>query len=210
MKSFDAALVTELAANTAVPVVLCSIGFNTALNYARFDVPVYISGTKYTPFQFEANAVSYTAGVSADSISIEFASVDQTLVAAVLNNNELGSRFSLKLTAMDTATGRPVQTAGGADAVETFWKGVIDRINFDQEKMTIEVVNDLFRWNKRSLRRHTPSCSWPFKSIECGYTGSATWCDQSYGRCSALGNTGNYGGFRWIKDCQEKEIWWGE
>lgn len=52
------------------------------------------------------------------------------------------------------------------------------------------------------LRRKFPpdrylsiSCSWEFKSIECGYTGSDTTCSRTYADCVDKGNTSRFGGF---------------
>jgi len=36
-------------------------------------------------------------------------------------------------------------------------------------------------------------CRWEFKSVECGYTGSATECDRSLTRCKELNNTERFG-----------------
>jgi hypothetical protein len=49
-----------------------------------------------------------------------------------------------------------------------------------------------------------------YEVTECAYIGSETWCDQSYDRCSALGNADNFGGMRFIPSIAEKEIWWGK
>lgn len=38
---------------------------------------------------------------------------------------------------------------------------------------------------------------------------TVTWCDQSYDRCVILGNTTNFGGFRWLPGLATKNIIWG-
>jgi hypothetical protein len=45
---------------------------------------------------------------------------------------------------------------------------------------------------------------------ECAYLGDETWCDQSYARCVTLGNSDNFGGFRFLPSLMEKDIWWGK
>lgn len=42
-----------------------------------------------------------------------------------------------------------------------------------------------------------------------GTPSTATWCDQSYDRCVILGNTTNFGGFRWLPGLATKSIVWG-
>jgi len=44
---------------------------------------------------------------------------------------------------------------------------------------------------------------------QCLYAGGETWCDRTYARCLVLGNTDNFGGFRWLPSIIDKEIWWG-
>lgn len=48
-----------------------------------------------------------------------------------------------------------------------------------------------------------------YEVTECAYLGSEAWCDQSYARCCNLGNSGNFGGFRFLPSLMEKDIWWG-
>ncbi|MEN6439767.1 MAG: hypothetical protein ABFD97_14425 [Syntrophobacter sp.] len=51
------------------------------------------------------------------------------------------------------------------------------------------------------LRRRFPPCrfialhcNWEFKGLECAYAGAETECDRTFKRCTALGNTGRFGG----------------
>jgi len=44
---------------------------------------------------------------------------------------------------------------------------------------------------------------------QCLYAGAETWCDRTYARCTVLGNTDNFGGFRWLPSIIDKEVWWG-
>lgn len=51
------------------------------------------------------------------------------------------------------------------------------------------------------LRRRFPlhvaipfSCNWPFKGVECGYSGVATSCPRTLDHCRKLGNSVRFGG----------------
>jgi hypothetical protein len=44
----------------------------------------------------------------------------------------------------------------------------------------------------------------------CRYSGAEIWCDRSWDRCSALGNTINYGGFKYLPNIIGKQIYWGQ
>ena len=78
-----------------------------------------------------------------------------------------------------------------------------------EDRATIRALNELVLWRKRPLRSASATCPWTFKGTERGYAGGAGWCDQSYARCSELGNTANFGGFRFLPALMEKQIWWG-
>jgi len=45
-------------------------------------------------------------------------------------------------------------------------------------------------------------------TVEAGNS-SVSWCDQSYDRCRSLGNSTNFGGFRWLPGLAKKNIVWG-
>jgi hypothetical protein len=44
----------------------------------------------------------------------------------------------------------------------------------------------------------------------CKYAGEETTCDRSWDRCDELGNTENFGGFRWVTAAQGRQLWWGQ
>jgi hypothetical protein len=73
----------------------------------------------------------------------------------------------------------------------------------------VNLTNELVLWNKKCLRTQSASCLWVFKGLECAYTGSETWCDQSYERCLALGNQVNHIGSRFLPSLMKTELWWG-
>lgn len=95
-------------------------------------------------------------------------------------------------------------------AVTTVFTGILDACRINHQRAVFEVYNPLIFWKRKTPRRiHQPSCPWPFKGSLCAYAGAETWCDQSFARCTALGNTINFGGFRYLPDLQDKQLWWG-
>ena len=94
--------------------------------------------------------------------------------------------------------------------VQEFIRGFISSWELSSDnQVRISVKNEAMLWAKKTLRIHSSSCPWVFKGTECGYSGTATWCDRNYARCGELLNTDNYGGFRFLPSIMEKEIWWG-
>ena len=75
--------------------------------------------------------------------------------------------------------------------------------------MEIRIVNEMVLWNQKTLRIAQSTCPWIFRGAECGYGGSASWCDQSYERCTALGNADRFGGFEFLPSIMERQVWWG-
>lgn len=104
-------------------------------------------------------------------------------------------------------------TAGGyigPGAILQF-EGGIDAWTIDGSQVKLAAKSEMARWTQRPLALHSVSCRWKdFKGIECGYSGAATWCDRTYTRCVELGNSDNFGGFRWLPSIMDKEFWWGK
>jgi hypothetical protein len=99
-------------------------------------------------------------------------------------------------------------------AVFPIFIGSIDGWNVDESDLQMYVANDMSNWNQRPLNKHGASCRWKkFKgnnsASPCHYSGYESWCDRSYSRCMALGNSANFGGFRWLPSLETKEIFWG-
>jgi hypothetical protein len=89
--------------------------------------------------------------------------------------------------------------------------GFITGYKIDEQICSIDLSTEFFMWRKKTLRLPTPSCPWSFKgTVECGYAGAGTWCDQSPERCKALSNYDNFGGRRWIASIEDKNLWWGD
>jgi len=98
-------------------------------------------------------------------------------------------------------------------AVGIIFSGVLDSARITHQRASFDVYNPLIFWKRKTPRRiHQSSCPWPFAidGSPCQYAGAETWCDQSFERCLELGNTDNFGGFRFLPDLQDKQIWWGK
>jgi hypothetical protein len=232
MRTFAANFTAELAAETAAFVLLLEIETATPVYYTSCDIPVVTGGKRYTPREFAIPRIAAGSGLSVGSIEIEFASVDQLLAALFLGEDVAGAGVLLSIAAMgsdyrvvtdggsgdalsftadDITFGAAPLTfgSGGSDIVMPWFRGLVSTYDLDETDLTVTVVNELILWSKKTLRKCQASCPWPFKGDECGYSGAATWCDQSWTRCTALANTASYGGFRFIRATMEKEIKWG-
>jgi len=93
--------------------------------------------------------------------------------------------------------------------VVDLFQGIISDWNLSETMAQMTIVNEFILWKKKTLRIAQAACPWDFKGTECTYSGGETWCDKSYERCTALSNTDNFGGFRFLPSIAEKSIWWG-
>jgi hypothetical protein len=160
--------------------------------------------TLYQPRGFESRALSYSTAQIVDRARISVDNLDDMFTSAFIGGTPQGSPVTLSLVTLDSNYKVIVEPV-------TLFEGTLDSWSIKQEGELELVVTSLFaKWKQRTIQRQVPSCRWKkFKGPECGYTGNEDWCDRSYKRCQALGNTANFGGNRWLPSIQDKAIWWG-
>ena len=160
------------------------------------------SSNKFETMPFSVTPINYSAKSSVDKAVIEIANVDLQM-SAVFLNEDIMNKWGVLWVAFFNDDNVII-----AQPIEVF-RGLVSTWKLSEPRASITLVNEFIFWNKKTLRKHQSSCRWPFKGIECGYSGAETWCDQSYARCTVLDNTDNFGGFRWLPNLMEKEIYWG-
>lgn len=203
MRTIDAAILAQLQAKTLRPFVLLDFDLDgTNYRYTDCDVPI-VSTYRYSPRSIKMEAVKYSLGKVVDSVKLEVSNLDSALTDAFVDGTPQGGEVLIKLILLNdsyTAVASP----------QIFFQGNIDGWSLDEEKLTVTIASEFVRWNQRTLEKHSASCRWKqFKGTECAYAGAETWCDRSYTRCVTLGNSANFGGFRWLPSIIDKEIWWG-
>lgn len=204
MRSIDPDIVAELSAQELRPFLLLDMEIDSVhYRYTDCDVPIMVSTDRFDPRGFRIDQVRYSLKTIVDSMSLETDNLDDALTAAFVGGTPQGAPTTLKLVVLDSSLAIIVSPV-------TWFEGEIDAWGLDEEKISMMVVSELSRWNQRTLQKHSASCRWKeFTGAECQYAGTETWCDRSYTRCTALGNTDNFGGFRYLPSIMDKEIWWG-
>lgn len=202
MKDFDNSLLTQLSAEESVLCFLISIVVNESqtLYYTTFDIPLFWDNNLYEPNEVSLSTFNYSADLSVDKIQMKFTTVDLSMPAILMNNNLLNNEVIINVGGYD----------GSTVIAEPQFRGFITEWDMDETDLTLMVSNELIHWNKKALRRSDPLCQWGFKSVECGYTGTATSCNKTYSQCEDYSNTNNFGGFRFLPSIEENEIWWGK
>lgn len=167
------------------------------------DESIAVGGTTeiYSPQPFEVTSFDQSSGLGVDSLEIELVSINQDFAQALLSEDVGGVVCTLSLA--------PLNQAGQVLVVDTIFRGMIDSWELTDSSCTLTIVTELALWGKKTMRIAQATCPWTFKGLECAYSGSESWCNQTYMRCGVLGNQENYGGFRHINDIMEKELWWG-
>jgi phage-related protein len=174
--------------------------------YTDCDVKLVLGGNVYTPKPFKISDVRYSSARILDSVDITFTNLDDVMASIFIEGNPKDADTTLSMVSLEL-DGR-YQPIG--DASLTLFEGKINSWDLDEESLEISISTPFSRWNQRTIQRHSSTCRWKvFKGTECGYSGDAADCDRTYARCTALGNTDNFGGFRWLPSIMDKEIWWG-
>jgi len=205
MRSINSTILAQLEANELRPFYLLDMEIeSTHYRYTDCDVPIAYDGNTYGPRPFTFDPITYSAGTIVNRARIKIDNLDSTFTAIFVGSTVQGSNVDLDLIVVD-ANGSVL----GPATVKIF-EGIIDSWQLDETQVSIDITSILNRWTQKTIMLHPSSCRWKkFKGTECGYTGSATWCDRSYARCKALGNTANFGGNRWLPSIVDKELWWG-
>lgn len=202
MKTWPSTIQTELIADVARVFFAVHIGLDTVLRYIDCDIQLAVNGDAYTPCALEIGNVSYRAGMQVDSMEIIFPDADQVLVQASLANDIRRKPVQLRMACVDAG----YQVLGSV----LLWSGVINKSGPLREKtVTLDIVSQLAMWHKKTLRLQGSTCPWEYGGTECGHAGDGT-CDQSHDRCTALGNTDNFGGDRFLDVTAERPIVWGQ
>ena len=177
--------------------------FNTTVKYTDAEIDFYAGGDKFETMPFEIQTINFGAKTSVDKVIVDIANVDLQMSAIFLNEDVMNKWGILYVGFLDT------NNVIIGDPIEIF-RGLVSTWELNEPTASIVLMNEFVFWNKRTLRKHPPSCRWAFKGTECTYAGAETWCDRSYARCGALSNTDNFGGERWLPDLMEREIYWGK
>jgi len=202
MRNFGLDITEELAAEIKKIVFFIELQASTTLRYTDCDIDLYYDGDKFQHFDLSIGSVNFTADMAVDRMQINFANPGLAFSSVLLGEDVLNKPVLVSLACLDADN--QIITA----PIEVF-RGTVTTWNLTETRAVLNVANEFALWRKKTLRQSQSSCPWPFKDDECGYTGAEAWCDQSYDRCAELSNTDNFGGFRFLPDIIEKEIWWG-
>lgn len=226
MRNFNATLQAELLKEVLCSFFAIELQLSSTYRYNETDIPIYSGGNLFSPRSFSFDKLTGSSSLSVDSLDVDIDDTDQAL-SAILNGEDVRNKTAIlyfgvianqNISGAEWDTGITWDTGilwmPGYKAktiiIEEFERFIIGGWELREDNVArINLTSELVLWNKKCLRNQSSSCQWVFKGTECAYSGSATWCDQSYERCKALGNQINYIGNRWLPALIKKELWWG-
>ena len=202
MKIFDPNIVIELAKEGHRFFILVELQLDGATYYYNnSDIDLWYNSNKYNSSDYSFGNIEQSGDLGVDTVSIKFNSADGIINSLILSEDIMSRTAVLSFICVDD----DYQII----EAEPLFQGLISNWTIGDANSIIEIKTELILWRKEVLRKYQSSCRWEFKGTECGYSGDITWCDQSYEQCVALANTNNFGGFRFLPDITEKEVWWG-
>lgn len=238
MKSFDADISAELAKEVLQEFYLLEVTLASSyMRFTDCDISIYHGGNLYSPRGMAIDNIVSGSSITAETVTVSLDDADQVMSAYLLNEdvrNKVASIYFGVIARPTEASGgvdliltedeytlitesedKLVQESSSITEVtihiQELWRGFVSGWEMSGDSAcSLRLTHEFVLWNKSPLRKQMSSCRWSFGSTECGYSGATgSWCDQSHDRCLALGNQTNFGGFRFIPDIAEKEIWWG-
>ena len=204
MRSISPQVITQLQASELRPFLLHSFDLDsTRYLLTDADVDLWVGKMTYTAWPIDAQPVSYSMSKAVDRVRVVLDNTDQTYSTAFISGTPQGGDYHLMGVWLNSSYA-PV-----ANPMTLFF-GTIDTWSMDEQQIKITITSELYAWDQSTTYAHSPSCRWKvFKGTECAYAGAESWCDRSYTRCEALGNTAYFGGFRWVPSLEDRTIWWG-
>ena len=174
---------------------------STTYRYHTLDIDLYFQSDFYAPKTFEVTSIERSSDLSVDKCTLKFSNTDKDMAAVLLTHEQTGQEVRVYIGAI----GSDLQIVN----LEHIFIGKITGWDINEREATITVSGFMSEWTKKTLRIAQASCPWPFGGDECGYSGTAQSCSQSYKNCKLLNNTDNFGGFVYLPKLQEVDIWWG-
>ena len=205
MRTLPPDLTTELEKSYSSLQQLVKMSFTGGIvRLTDADIKVFYDGEWWYSRGLKLDPAQYSTSPKVDSISFDVDNVDRTFSGIIMTEETRGRECIVYRAALDNN----MHVIG--DAIPLF-VGFLDAIEFDEKSKSahFDVFNHFIKWEMKSPKNtHQSLCRHTYGGVRCGEVGT-TWCDHTWNRCVALGNSLNFRGFRWISALRDKDIWWG-
>jgi len=203
MRTYSTAIQAEFEKEAYTFFWTLELQFTSTYYLTDASRPIYVDGNKYiNDYGFTVSNVEYASSPSVDQMNVDIANASKAFSAILL-----GEDVRNKVCIFGVGVIHDNHTIIGR---EDLFRGFLADYEIDEDTAHLTIVNELILWNKKAKRVAQTTCPWTFKGTECGYAGMGLWCDQTYDRCSDLGNQDYFGGHRYMPSLAEKVFWWGK
>lgn len=192
-----------------MPFYLFEFFFTETKRYTDTDLTVVWSGNTYDPVPISISGFDKSSINFAEVLTIKTQNVDRAIAAIILGERIQGKEAAIYASEW--------VAPGSFSNPTVVFKGQFDGVGieegYDSADVSLEIKNEFVKWDMPVPRStFAGTCQWKFKSDTpgCQYTGVASLCNKTWGRCEELANTARFRGFRWLPMLQDKEIWWGK
>jgi hypothetical protein len=155
------------------------------------------AGEHYLPWLVMDQPIHLYRSLQVDAGAIKLQNTDGQLEAMIVVERWEGAAVRI----LDYFTGLG---EGLTDAVELI-RGVLSNRQAGYTMMAWDIVPD---WDPGTLegppRNYSRTCTWRFKSNQCGYVGAETTCAKTYAACTAHAQTHRFNGFLQVNATLEK------
>lgn len=209
MRSLPAAMTAELAKEIVYVRHLYKLTAAATYRWTDSKDPLWFDSLWWVPKPIKFDVAQYSLNPQVDSITIEIENIDKEFSTIALAEDLRGKEVVIYRICLDANL--DVIGAVSEATASCLFLGYVDQIRIDRRTAKIQVYNHLIKWRTATPRRlHSPTCQWVFKSTDnCTYAGASTWCNHSWERCVALSNSTAFGGFRWLPELAQTELYWG-
>jgi len=150
---------------------------------------IVFNSNTYTAFPFELDTMRHVSKGEIPSLTLRFANAGRAIQAYLEDYEGLvGQTVTLRIVA------KPGGSASYLEARSWTYDILETTADANWVSFTLGAPNPLVR--RFPLHRYIANhCNWKFKSVECGYSGSATSCERTLAACQAKNNSTRFGGF---------------
>jgi hypothetical protein len=181
----------------------------TTYRWTDCDQDIYFDGNWWTSKEFHFGLIEQAINGGITNINLRVTNVDRSLSNLALSAEIRQTSFLIYKVVLDSNLG--VIGCSGESDLPIIIGGLIDSARFDRQDADLVIVDDMINSYVVTPRRtYYPTCPWEFKGTECGYVGTATVCNHTKSQCVEYGKQDNFGGWEYINELLEDNIYWGQ
>jgi phage-related protein len=206
VRAIAAVMASELSKDIVFSPLMVTLRLNAGYKYyTDCDKDVWYGGNQYQARGMDFFGTSMALDTEVASTSITIDDVTGEFMSILMNDDPRKKIIEIGTAALDVY----YQPIGYA----VIFIGIIDSAALDdsQKACRLDIMSPSIFWQKETpAEMESISCPYRFKGDDCEYTGSETWCNQTYGRCDSIGNIDNFGGNPFLGALVSTEIYWGK